>query len=100
VTKRWVVISACVAARGLLVLFGGVLGYVSAIVIAFPLSVVANFAAYYVIVVTLAEPDSNGLPVAALFMSVAAAVQVLAVCAMRALWRRRGSLRLPGSDGV
>ena len=78
---------AYVAAPGLLILVWD--AYPAAIVVALPLSLTANMAAYVVAVLVLPSIDSNGAPIAAVMMSGAALVQLLAVRVLLHTWRQR-----------
>lgn len=67
--------------------------YVAALVVALPLSLVANVASFVVAALTLPSVDSNGAPIAAALMSGAALVQLLAVRAVLGRHRRSGTRR-------
>ena len=60
--------------------------YLVALVLALPLSVLANVASFAVAALVLPSTDSDGAPIAAAFMSGAAGAQLLAV---RVVLRRR-----------
>lgn len=78
---------AYVTAPALLILIWD--AYLAAVVVALPLSLAANIAAYVVAALMLPSIDSNGAPVAAVMMSGAALLQLLAVRSLLRHRRRR-----------
>jgi hypothetical protein len=84
-----------VAAPGVLILLSAFtdssFAYLAALVIALPLSLVANVVSFIVVALVLPSVDSNGAPIAAALMSGAALVQLLAVCAVLDRHRRSGT---------
>ncbi len=86
---------AYVAASGVLILLSAFtdssFAYLAALVIALPLSLVANVVSFIVAALVLPSADSNGAPIAAALMSGAALVQLLAVCAVLDRHRRSGT---------
>ncbi len=84
-----------VAAPGVLILLStftdSSFAYLAALVIALPLSLVANVVSFIVVALVLPSVDSNGAPIAAALMSGAALVQLLAVCAVLDRHRRSGT---------
>ncbi len=83
------------AAPGVLILLSAFtdssFAYLAALVIALPLSLVANVVSFIVVALVLPSVDSNGAPIAAALMSGAALVQLLAVCAVLDRHRRSGT---------
>ncbi len=80
------------AAPGVLILLSAFtdssFAYLAALVIALPLSLVANAVSFIVAALVLPSVDSNGAPIAAVLISGAALVQLLAVCAVLDRHRR------------
>lgn len=95
--SRRLLVGLCVAtyigAPAFLILFGGYNGFVGAMLISFPLSVVALPVAFLVAGLTLDSTDSNGLPIAAFLMSLAATTQALFIWATVCVVRRRVARR-------
>jgi hypothetical protein len=92
VTKRRLAGYVYVAAPAVLILLSAItdseFAYLAALVVALPLSLVANVASFVVAALVLPSVDSNGAPIAAALMSGAALLQLLAVRAV--LGRHRG----------
>jgi len=92
VTRTRLAALVYVAAPGVLILVWSfthsTFAYVAALLVALPLSLVANVASFVVAALVLPSVESNGAPIAAAFFSGAALLQVLA--ARAALRHHRG----------
>jgi hypothetical protein len=93
VTRTRLAALVYVAAPGVLILIWffthSAFAYVAALLVALPLSLVANVASFVVAALVLPSVESNGAPIAAAFFSGAALLQLLA--ARAALRHHRGS---------
>lgn len=82
-----------VATPGVLILVWAVTDwgftYMAALVIVLPLSLAANVASFVVAALVLPSVDSNGAPIAAVMMSGAALMQLLALHVLLRTWRQR-----------
>ncbi len=92
-TRKRLAAFTYVAAPGVLILVWAVtdwaFAYLAALVIALPLSLLANVASLVIVALILPSVDSNGAPIAAALMSGAALLQLLALRAVLGGGHRR-----------